>query len=77
MNTEVRVDGSQGLDSLNGVTAERSQETPPSKLAVIQKPIDGIFARKGFTFGTFEQTKPVLLMKEQDKKTSINRWEQV
>jgi hypothetical protein len=60
-------DGSQSFDTLHRVTAERSQEAPPSEATMIEKPIDSIFARKGFTFGTFEQTKPVFLMKKQDK----------
>lgn len=57
-------DGSQGFDPLHSVTAERSQEAPPSEAAMIEKPIDRIFARKDFTFGTFQQAKPVFLMEE-------------
>ncbi|GGG05420.1 hypothetical protein GCM10010912_57630 [Paenibacillus albidus] len=40
---------------------------------MIEKPVDGVFAGKGFTFGAFEQAKPILLVKEQNK----NEHEQV
>ncbi|OME89127.1 MULTISPECIES: hypothetical protein [Paenibacillus] len=55
----------QGVHFLHGSRPEQSQEVTPGKAGMIEKAINGVLAGKGVIFAALQQTKLVLLMKQQ------------